>query len=302
MLAASFPAMEAATKKDMPLPELAASFPGMDAAKKDMPRPDKKEGGTGAPGSDEARDDPLLSDSYGDEWAASDSFREKRRELTQRHEDAQKKQMKSLEEMDESGSATKDLMSDASRSDEWAPSDSGRIAPLRELQGLGAHDEDQFEDEEEEGLGTRILAREADDMERDAVDEEFFSDIDMSDEEYAKAARSSSGGEGLGTRVVRKLEETQFLDYKELDSRFMLTDSIIEAEEDGEKGPSPEEEVADDGSPRAKELSDSDFARALSRLPSQRLVRAIESVSDGRVLPAESVSKEEFQALFGSET
>ena len=129
----------------------------------------------------------------------------------------------------------------------------------------------------------------------------------------AKPRDSSSSGPTITTVDVdlstdghrtfpTDIEETQFLDYKELDSRFMLTDSIIEADEDGEKGPPPEEKDVDDGSPRAKELSDSEFAGALSRLPSQRLVRFIESVSAGKVLPAEPVSKEEFQALFGSET
>lgn len=274
---------------------LEASFPEMEAAiKKSEEEKEQKKDVMGA-ADDAPEGDPLLSDSFGDEWAAGDSFRQKRKELTRRHEQRMRKRDALLESTDEVASEDDPLLAKA-RGDEWAPSDSGKLTPMRELQGLGAHDEDQFEDEEGEGLGTRILAREADDMERDAVDEEFFSDIDISNEDYAEAAKAAAK-EAEGGRSVRKLEETQFLDYQKLvdsgifsDTEFGVLDDEpleVDAEEGGE------------GLFKALPLNELDFARALARVPSRRLLRLVEGLIGKPPLPAEPVSKQEFEALFG---
>lgn len=273
---------------------LEASFPEMEAAIKksedvEIPPDVEEEAKAG---------DPLLSDSFGDQWAASDSFRQKRKELTKKY---QKKQQKKMEFLGApSGSSEEeDPLLEGKRGDEWAPSDSGKFTPLRELQGLGAHDEDQFEDEEGEGLGTRVLAREADDMERDAVDEEFFSDIDISNEDYAEASKAATEEEIPVARVVRKLDETQFLDYQALvDSGIFRDTDFSGLDEDVVAEALQEEEPDEEGLLKAQKLDEVEFAWALARVPSRWLQRHVEVLVGEAPLPAEPLSKEEFEALF----
>ena len=284
MLAAEFPEMEAATKK-----------PSEEELRAAEARQDAEEASQG---------DPLLSDSQEDQWAASDTFRETRRELTRKHRRREAKKDKEFlggGGGSETGGDATPLLG-GGEGDEWASSDSGKMAPIRGLEGLGAHDEDQFEDEAGSGLGTRLLAREADQMERDAVDEEFFSDIDISDEDYAEASRSALK-EDEGDRVVRRIEDTQVLDYQAfLESDiFSKTDLIPPLDDeladldDGDE----EEDLGESGLPLAHHLDEVAFARALSRLPSGRLALLVDNMTGSEPAAAERLSREEFEAYFG---
>ena len=282
-------------------PELAASFPEMEATK--LSGPQKVEEEIRAEEAAASGGDPLLgAKGDEDEWDASDTFREKRRQLTHKHEIRQRMKLEDERGADEEKAVGDDaLLSEREEAEGWSPSDSHRLAPIRGLEGLGAHDEDQFEDEEEEGLGTRVLAREADDMERDAVDEEFFSDIDLSIDEYAEASKAAVGEARHVARVVRKLEETQLLDYDDMAEKGIFDETEeLDVSADPPESPMEEEDVDEEGLQVARSLTDLEFARALSRVPSRRLLRHVEGLTRRVAFPAEGVTGTEYEAIFGN--
>ena len=291
---------------------LMASFPELESAKKEFKPKNNEPGPLANAGDEEAAGDPLLSSGEDDDWAASDSFREVRRELTKRHQRRveRKKKKRDVDAPDTSGSKAgeggDDFLLEAEDSPEdegWRPSDSQRLGPMRELAGLGAHEEDQFAEEEEEGLGTRVLAREADDMERDEVDEIFFSDIDLSVDEYSEKVHEKDRPADATVRVVRKLEDTQFIDVEELgDVDALLARGSDDLDEQDGPLRRPDHSVTHDESVTpAVALTDADFARAVRKVPSRRLSRIIDDISAKSILPADQLSAPEFETIFGPE-
>jgi hypothetical protein len=128
------------------------------------------------------------------------------------------------------------------------------------------------------------------------VDEEFFSDIDVSLEDYTEAFREEVVDNTV--RVVRKLDDTQFLDYDELEKIAIEADGALS--EDGE-APLPAPAPSREGTVAAVPLSEADFGRALRRIPARRLARLVDPVIEQEVLSCEPISRQEFETLFGDE-